>query len=221
MYNFKSNFNGREIDMLSLGDADSIPVTGWYGTSAWRVLIDGGRASDTKAVRDFLRSQNITSLYAVVSTHLHNDHARGLIKLVKDKTLSITFGWMHNMRRHVSADALRRASSGNSSQAEGGKRIRQPQHLRPTQQLYKRAKRFHVVGSQPGKSFRRSMLEIRTFGRSLRHKLRPPARSKTTGEAVMWAVLGAALGGCDAVLQSPDELHVAIKIRNEESACRK
>jgi hypothetical protein len=37
MYNFKSNFNGREIDMLSLGDADSILVTGWYGTSAWRV----------------------------------------------------------------------------------------------------------------------------------------------------------------------------------------
>ena len=51
MYNFKSNFNGREIDMLSLGDADSILVTGWYGTSAWRALIDGGRASDAKAVR--------------------------------------------------------------------------------------------------------------------------------------------------------------------------
>ena len=85
------------------------------------MLIDGGRASDAKAVRDFLRSQNITSLYAVVSTHLHNDHGRGLIELVKDKTLSITFGWMRDMRRHVSADALRRASSGNSSQAEGVK----------------------------------------------------------------------------------------------------
>ncbi len=107
--------------MLCLGDADSILVTGWYGTSAWRVLIDGGRASDAKAVRDFLRSQNITSPYAVLSAHLHNDHARGFIELVKDKTLSITFGWMHDMRRHVSADALRRASSGNSSEAEGVK----------------------------------------------------------------------------------------------------
>ena len=121
MYNFNPIFNGIEIDMLSLGDADSILVTGRYGTSVWRVLIDGGSAKDAKTVRDFLRSQNVTSLYAVVCTHLHNDHARGLIELVKDKTLSITFGWMHDMQRHASADTLRRASSGNSSQAEGVK----------------------------------------------------------------------------------------------------
>jgi len=119
--NFKPTFSGVEIDMLSLGDADSILVTEWSGNYVFRVLIDGGTARDTKAVREFLRSRGVTSLYAVVCTHMHNDHARGLIELVKDKTLSITFGWMHDMRKHASTDALRRASTGNSSQADGVK----------------------------------------------------------------------------------------------------
>jgi beta-lactamase superfamily II metal-dependent hydrolase len=119
--NYNPTFNGIEIDMLSLGDADAILVTGRYGTSAWRVLIDGGSAKDAKVVREFLRSHNVTELFAVVCTHLHNDHARGLIELLKDKTLSITFGWMHDVRKHASADALRHASSGNSSQADGVK----------------------------------------------------------------------------------------------------
>jgi beta-lactamase superfamily II metal-dependent hydrolase len=116
---YNSNFNGIEIDMLSLGDADSILVTEWYGTSVWRVLIDGGCASDAKAVRDFLRSRNVTSLFAVVCTHMHKDHARGLIELVKDRSLTITTGWMHDMRNHASTDALRRASSSNSPRADG------------------------------------------------------------------------------------------------------
>lgn len=114
-------YYGIEIDMLSLGDADAILVTEWWGNFVCRVLIDGGCASDTKIVREFLRGRGVTSLYAVVCTHMHNDHARGLIELLKDKTLSITFGWMHDMRKHASTDALRRASSGNSSQADGVK----------------------------------------------------------------------------------------------------
>ncbi len=79
-------FDGLEIDMLSLGDADCILVTQWttaYGP--FRVLIDGGSGTDFKTVREFLRTRNVTVLYAVVCTHLHNDHASGLIKLVQDK----------------------------------------------------------------------------------------------------------------------------------------
>jgi len=111
-------FNGIEIDMLSLGDADAILVTAWSGTNVWRVLIDGGTASDAKEVREFLRSRNANSLFAVVCTHMHRDHARGLIELLKDRTLWITTGWMHDMRNRVCADTLRRASTGNSSQAQ-------------------------------------------------------------------------------------------------------
>ena len=105
--------------MLSLGDADAILVRGWAGRDAWRVLIDGGTASDAKLVREFLRMRNANSLFAVVSTHAHNDYARGLIELLKDRSLAVTTGRMHDMRNHTSADTLRRASAGNSSQAEG------------------------------------------------------------------------------------------------------
>ena len=142
MYN--SNFNGIEIDMLSLGDADSILVTEWYGTTVWRVLIDGGCASDAKTIRDFLRSRNVTSLYAVVCTHLHKDHARGLIELVKDKSISISFGWLHDMRNHASADALRRASSSDSSQADGVKEA-----LETTKELASAFASRHITTSEP------------------------------------------------------------------------
>jgi beta-lactamase superfamily II metal-dependent hydrolase len=110
-------FNGIELDMLSLGDADAILVTWRYGTDTWRVLIDGGSANDAKTVREFLRSQNVTGLFAVVCTHLHNDHARGLIELVKDKSLTIFCGWMHDMRRYVRADRLRGSSAEGVKEA--------------------------------------------------------------------------------------------------------
>lgn len=83
-------FNGIEVDILSLGDADSLLVTEWnpqYGLG--RVLIDGGKGSDAEIVKGFLHSRKFTTLWAVVCTHLHNDHAKGLIKVVRDKTISI------------------------------------------------------------------------------------------------------------------------------------
>ncbi len=117
-------FDGLEIDMLSLGDADCILVTQWttaYGP--FRVLIDGGSGTDFKTVREFLRTRNVTVLYAVVCTHLHNDHASGLIKLVQDKSIGIATAWMHDVRKHVSGEALRRASAGNSSQADSVRQV--------------------------------------------------------------------------------------------------
>jgi len=116
-------FDGLEIDMLSLGDADAILVTQWTPFGPQRVLIDGGAAGDAGIVREFLHSRNFTNLWAVVCTHLHNDHASGLIKLLQDKSITIHNGWMHDIRNHLSADALRRASAGNSSQAEGVRQV--------------------------------------------------------------------------------------------------
>jgi len=142
VYNY--NFDGIEIDMLSLGDADSILVTAWAGTNVWRVLIDGGCASDAKAVRDFLQSRNAISLFAVVCTHMHSDHARGLIELLKDRSITILTGWMHDMRNHASADALRRATSGNSSQADGVKEA-----LETTKELASAFASRYIAPSEP------------------------------------------------------------------------
>lgn len=141
---FNPTFNGIEIDMLSLGDADAILVTAYAGVNVWRVLIDGGTATDAKAIREFLGSRNATSLFAVVCTHMHKDHARGLIELLKDRTLSISTGWMHDMRNHVSADVLRRASSGNSSQADGVKEA-----LETTKELASAFASLYIAPSEP------------------------------------------------------------------------
>jgi beta-lactamase superfamily II metal-dependent hydrolase len=116
-------YDGIEVDMMKLGDADSILVTQWVGSSAHRVLIDGGAGADAPAVADFLRGRNATSLWAVLCSHPHNDHAGGLANLVQDRSILIQNAWMHDIRNHVGADALRRASSGNSATSDAVRQV--------------------------------------------------------------------------------------------------
>ncbi len=103
-------FDGIEVDVLDIGDADCIIVTRWVNSIPHRVLIDGGCGAHAEAILEFLLRHGFTNFWAVVCTHLHNDHARGLIKLVRNPSLTIHHGWMHNINKHVSAEALRRAS---------------------------------------------------------------------------------------------------------------
>jgi metallo-beta-lactamase superfamily protein len=120
-------FDGLEVDMLSLGDADCILISQWitYQGSNFpiRILVDGGSGDHAPQIIEFLRRRQFTDLWAVVCTHLHKDHARGLIKIVKDQNVHIQNGWMHDIRNHISADVLRRASSENSPQADAVKEI--------------------------------------------------------------------------------------------------
>jgi beta-lactamase superfamily II metal-dependent hydrolase len=109
--------------MISLGDADSILVTQWSSIGPQRILIDGGSGSDAEKVSEFLHSRGFTHLRAVVCSHLHADHANGLIKLVQDPSLSIATGWMHDIRNHLSVETLLSASRGNSPQAESVRQV--------------------------------------------------------------------------------------------------
>ncbi len=117
-------FDGLEIDMVSVGDADCLVVTHWTAhLGAQRILIDGGKASDFPMIKDFLISRGMKDFWALVCTHLHGDHAGGLISLVQDPAFTFQQAWMHDIRNHVSDEALRRASSGNSPEAEGVKEV--------------------------------------------------------------------------------------------------
>jgi beta-lactamase superfamily II metal-dependent hydrolase len=95
------SYSGIEIDMMSLGDADSILVTQWTGTEYVRVLIDGGNKGSVGAVREFLRHRGVNYLHHVVCTHPHDDHAGGLVGLLCDTSLHVDRVWVHNPEAHV------------------------------------------------------------------------------------------------------------------------
>lgn len=95
------SYNGIEIDMLSLGDADSILVTKWTGEYSQRVLIDGGNVGSSEVVQNFLRAQGIWYIEDVVCSHPHDDHAAGLISLLRDSGIVVGTLWVHVPQNHI------------------------------------------------------------------------------------------------------------------------
>ncbi len=96
------SYNGIEIDMLSLGDADCLLFTHWVDGCYMRILIDGGNKGSAPTARQFLRNRGISHLQHVVCTHPHDDHAGGLVGLLADATLAIDRVWVHCPKLHVS-----------------------------------------------------------------------------------------------------------------------
>jgi glyoxylase-like metal-dependent hydrolase (beta-lactamase superfamily II) len=103
-------YDGIEVDLLSLGDADCIIVAKWHDNQPHRILIDGGCGGDADAIIDFLLNRNYKDFWAAVCSHAHNDHASGLVKIIRHPQITIHNGWMHDIRNHVGANALRRAA---------------------------------------------------------------------------------------------------------------
>jgi beta-lactamase superfamily II metal-dependent hydrolase len=118
LFPFPNLANGIEVDMLSLGDADSIIVTKYESGNPHRILIDGGSAKSADVVIDFMLRGKVTEFFAVICTHAHNDHARGLIKIVQDKRIKFQTATFNDIRHYVGADALRRASASNEGVRE-------------------------------------------------------------------------------------------------------
>jgi beta-lactamase superfamily II metal-dependent hydrolase len=151
-------YNGVEIDMLSLGDADCILVSFWSGLSVHRVLIDGGNKGDAAAVREFLRGLNITTIDDVLSTHLHDDHSGGLIELLSDETLAFGKLWCHVPHWHVdSMDKVWTAlkAAGTSDEATN---IRKS--IETVASIFNTAKRRGIAHEEPFKGKRIGNLEV-------------------------------------------------------------
>jgi len=100
------SYDGFEIDMLNLGDADSILVTRWTNNVPSRVLIDGGNVSDSAKVISFLKARGATYLDHIVCSHPHDDHAAGLVGVVQSKDVTFGSAWMHLPWNHVNFDDL-------------------------------------------------------------------------------------------------------------------
>jgi len=103
------SYNGLEIDMFSLGDADSILVTKWADGIPVRVLIDGGKRNSYAEIRLSLKSRDIKYIDHVVSSHPHDDHVGGLLELVEDRSFRLGTAWVHIPGNHVDMTRVRRA----------------------------------------------------------------------------------------------------------------
>jgi beta-lactamase superfamily II metal-dependent hydrolase len=110
--------NGIEIDMLSLGDADCIVVTRYDNSRPRRILIDGGSGASAPIILDFLFKRGWTEFSAAICTHLHSDHASGLIKVIQNPRLTFNMGFMNDVRNHMTPDELRRAAAAEDGVKE-------------------------------------------------------------------------------------------------------
>lgn len=66
------------VHFIDVGQGDSI----FIDTSNMDVLIDGGSASASQTVIDYLHNLNITFIHLMIATHAHEDHIGGLIDIL-------------------------------------------------------------------------------------------------------------------------------------------
>lgn len=99
-------YNGLEIDMLGIGDADCILVSRWTMGQVERVLIDGGERRHAGYIREFLRRRGVNRIHHVVSSHLDRDHTAGLVELVRDRSLAFGHAWVHRPELNVTPGEL-------------------------------------------------------------------------------------------------------------------
>jgi len=85
------------VHFIDVGQGDSI----FIDTSNMDVLIDGGSASASQTVLDYLGNLNITLIHLMIATHAHEDHIGGLIDILNS---SITIDEvLVNNQTHTSA----------------------------------------------------------------------------------------------------------------------
>lgn len=151
-------YDGLEVDMLSVGNADCILVSFYSGGSVHRVLIDGGNKGDAPAIRGFLRGLNITKIDDVLSTHPHDDHSGGLIELLSDTTLTFGKLWSHVPHWHVESMDKVRAALKAAGTSEEGDTIRKS--LETAASIFNIAKGRNIPHEEPFKGKRIGKLEV-------------------------------------------------------------
>ena len=101
------SYNGLEIDMVSLGDADSLLVTKWSDDKPSRILIDAGDHSDTPKVVAHLEELNVKQLDHVICSHSDKDHAGGMVEFIVNTDIRIDSFWMHLPWEHIDIREVR------------------------------------------------------------------------------------------------------------------
>ncbi len=151
------SYNGFEIDMLSIGDADCLLVTKWIEGQPLRVMIDGGYQESAEEIRQFLRRFDITYIDHLVCTHPHEDHSGGLTKLVEDSTLGFGMAWMHMPWNYVSLSDLSAKFSKSTSSRRKEVVLKS---LRSTSALYDALENKGILIQEPFQGADIAFLEV-------------------------------------------------------------
>ncbi len=99
------------IDMLSLGNADSIIVWLKEGSNNhFVILIDGGNKSDGDKIIDhldkyILKNTGKSAPDLIICTHHDKDHIGGLVPVVENYGKNIKQVWINNPAEHISSYA--------------------------------------------------------------------------------------------------------------------
>jgi competence protein ComEC len=105
------------VHFIDVGQGDSI----FIDTANMDVLIDGGSASKSQVVLDYLDILNITHIQLVIATHAHEDHIGGLVGILNsDLTIDTV---LYNNQSHTSAtyaNFVTAAQTHNLTVAERG-----------------------------------------------------------------------------------------------------
>lgn len=97
-------YEGYEIEMLPLGDADCILLTEWVPgqkQEKYFTLIDGGLKRNYPYIRDFLKAHEVKTIQNLVSSHPDVDHVNGLVALVEEEQFTIEHAWVHDPAQHT------------------------------------------------------------------------------------------------------------------------
>jgi len=97
------------IELLPAGHGDSILIEYGAADAPRRILIDGGPATSYSHISERISrlSQEQRNFELLVMTHVDADHIEGILKLLNDRALGMSFGdiWF-NGYRHLPTDEL-------------------------------------------------------------------------------------------------------------------
>jgi beta-lactamase superfamily II metal-dependent hydrolase len=98
-----------QIELLPAGHGDSILIEYGAAEAPRRILIDGGPATSYSHISERISrlSQEQRNFELLVMTHVDADHIEGILKLLNDRALGMSFGdiWF-NGYRHLPTDEL-------------------------------------------------------------------------------------------------------------------